>query len=313
MFDCEDFPEAQPPGSSTEAAATAVEEGVALDEAERTRDRRPEIDAADLLRCAKQAKVELKLACEVPVPSCDCDLDLEEAAEEGDEEAADAEIAAVATEHEDEEQVVAPSDAAVVPPEAVEAAAPAGPAFSCGDPPPPPAALAAPAEDASGGGSGSSIEEAVRGTWVSYKGECRIFEDHITSRLAYEELLNDGDGQRLHGWLVRKGSEAEGVLEASLSVLDEDEGVWYGPSFGEEPESVGDIQVRLLRKGLGPPELETRIRVEEEDSDWQPPVMFRLKEQEGGGPFVGGGAGISSSGPEPASDSAGVFVFGGAA
>jgi len=234
------------------------------------------------------------------MPGCDRDPDLEEAAEEvaekGDEEAVDVGTAACAAEDADEEKMATTAGAAVAPLEAAEAAT-----------------LAAAPAEVGGGGGGGSVEEAVRGTWVSYKGECRIFEDHITSRLAYEELLQDGDGQRLHGWLVQKGSQAEGVFQASLSILEEDEGVWYGPSFGEQPEAVGDIQVRLLRKGSGPPELETRIRVKEEDSEWQEPVTFCLKEQEGGGPFISGGVSICSNGPQPASDSSGLFVFGGAA
>mmetsp|Transcript_7448 Transcript_7448/g.20111 ORF Transcript_7448/g.20111 Transcript_7448/m.20111 type:complete len:180 (-) Transcript_7448:95-634(-) len=158
------------------------------------KDRRPELDAAELKRHAKRAKAELQRAVEVPVPP------------DHDEDAAD----------------------------------------------------------------GGDADEAcsVIGNWKSAKGGCRVFEDHITSRLSYEEPI--GDGSRLHGWLVKRDDEQ--IWESSLSVLEEGERPWYGPSFGEEPESVGDIRVRLTGKGV-----ETQIRVDGEDNDWQPPVCFRRK------------------------------------
>merc|ERR1719174_2037694 len=117
-------------------------------------------------------------------------------------------------------------------------------------------------------GDSSSTEEAIHGQWKSSGGECRIFLDSMTRRLAYEELL--GDGSRLHGWLVRKGSEL--CWQSTLWILDEDQTPWYGPSFGEEPDRVGDILVRLLPGR--PVKIQTQIRVADEDNDWQPPVTF---------------------------------------
>merc|ERR1711974_23003 len=99
------------------------------------------------------------------------------------------------------------------------------------------------------------------GTWVSPKGKCRI--TCIGSSLRYEEMLVGG--QQLHGWLIRRIGE-EQCWQASLSVED----------LGEEPsgmpEVVGDIEVSLLSGW--PRKLQTRIRVANEDVDWQPPILF---------------------------------------
>mmetsp|Transcript_13008 Transcript_13008/g.40206 ORF Transcript_13008/g.40206 Transcript_13008/m.40206 type:complete len:219 (+) Transcript_13008:54-710(+) len=136
---------------------------------------------------------------------------------------------------------------------------------------------------------------AVRGQWVSAKGECYVFEDHRTSRLTYEESLDNGC--RLHGFLTKlEGIREDGVAmawQAELAILDEEENPWYGPSFGEPPEPVGDIQVRY-RPGLAC-QLETRIRVAGEDDDWQAPLTLRRRKKT----------------PAPVADGAeGVFVFG---
>mmetsp|Transcript_38498 Transcript_38498/g.106091 ORF Transcript_38498/g.106091 Transcript_38498/m.106091 type:complete len:192 (+) Transcript_38498:79-654(+) len=135
-----------------------------------------------------------------------------------------------------------------------------------------------------GAGPGSSAcaqghaDSQVCGVWNSEKGECRIFEDHITNRLSYEEPIGDDGDCRLHGWLDACTAEG-GTLtwQARLAILEDGETPWYGPSFGEEPETVGDIQVRLL-SGSTPPMLETRIHVDGEDEDWQPPVTFRRQD-----------------------------------
>ncbi|CAJ1332515.1 unnamed protein product, partial [Effrenium voratum] len=54
------------------------------------------------------------------------------------------------------------------------------------------------------------------------------------------------------------------------------EGPWYGPSFGPPPEVVGDIKVRLLKGEK--PQMETQIRMKEEDEDWSEPTKFELEE-----------------------------------
>merc|ERR1712083_1178814 len=118
----------------------------------------------------------------------------------------------------------------------------------------------------------------VRGKWVSDKGECAIFRDNVTGHLSYEEPVGDN---RLHGLLVaQKDREASAPCwHAQLSILQENEHPRYGLSFGEKPEYVGDIQVRLL-PGEG---IETRIKFMDEDgvkdSDWQPPTFWARKEE----------------------------------
>lgn len=203
------------------------------------KDRRPVLDAAELRRDAKRAKAELQRACEVPIPdAADVDEDLAPQGSMDDGAAAGTSKA----------QEPAAAGEAPDRPQAEAAKAPVGHA-----------------------------EEAVVGEWISDKGECFIGEDRITSRLAFEEPL--GDGSRVHGWLVKQepGTTADdGSLacwQATLTLLDEGQGPWYGPSFGQEPEALGDIQVRLLVSGG----LQTRIRVADEDTDWQPPVTFRRR------------------------------------
>eukprot|EP00435_Cladocopium_sp_Y103_P071604 s649_g37.t4 len=121
--------------------------------------------------------------------------------------------------------------------------------------------------------------EAIQGLWRSSKGECAIFTDQRTNRLTYEESLSDQDA-RLHGWLEPEDEQAgEGVLAcwvAVLHLLDEDEMPWYGPSFGEEPEALGQIKVELL-PGM---KMQTSIRIEDEDEDWQSPTFFSRRTEE---------------------------------
>lgn len=207
------------------------------------KDHRPILDAAELRREAKRAKAELQHACEVPVPDgAEVDEDLQDSAPEGqDVQTAPGAGSAPEGDRPTEGRAAEPSEAA-------------------------------PASHAT-----RPAEEAVQGEWISEKGRCVIREDRMTSRLAYEEPL--GDGSRLHGWLLKQdaGKIAAGVddvvWEAALVMLDEGQMPWYGPSFGEEPEALGDIQVRLRPSGS----LETRIRVTDEDTEWQPPVAFRRR------------------------------------
>ncbi|CAK9002516.1 Ultraviolet-B receptor UVR8 [Durusdinium trenchii] len=88
--------------------------------------------------------------------------------------------------------------------------------------------------------------EAIQGSWRSAKGECAIFTDPRINRLTYEESLSDQDA-RLHGWLEPyEDEQGDGVIAcwvAVLHLLGEDELPWYGPSFGEEPEALGQIKV----------------------------------------------------------------------
>lgn len=113
-----------------------------------------------------------------------------------------------------------------------------------------------------------AAERAICGTWVSSKGECHISHDKLTDRLHYEETFASQDGdQLLKGWLMRR-MDVERCWQASLSVSVR----------GEEdrdltPETVGDIDVRL-GSGRPPSTLHLRIRVANEDEDWQTPVVF---------------------------------------
>merc|ERR1711971_652798 len=104
-----------------------------------------------------------------------------------------------------------------------------------------------------------------RGVWVTAngKGLCRIAEDHITSRLFYEEKIREDE--ILHGWLNDCSAKAGGALcwEAQLSILEEDDEPWYGPAQGPEPEYDGSIKVKLIP---GPSlQMETQIKVGEDE------------------------------------------------
>jgi len=230
-----------------------------------SQDRRPLLDAAELIRHAKRSKAELQRASVVPVPESDVDQnsvcgDIVEDGFAGLED----EAALAATTHSETEDAVELDD---------------------------------------GDSTGQSIDEVLRGDWISDSGKCHIFEDRLTSRLSYEERFDDGG--RLHGWLVRipeEEFEAAAVREdvaswqAKLWLLHECQDNWYGPSCGEEPESVGDIKVRIRRSaGLV---LESQIRVKDECGeydDWQPSVTWRKKKRtvlvdaDNNGLFVFGG------------------------
>mmetsp|Transcript_57650 Transcript_57650/g.115483 ORF Transcript_57650/g.115483 Transcript_57650/m.115483 type:complete len:234 (-) Transcript_57650:63-764(-) len=217
--------------------------------------RAPELDVAELRSRAESAEAALARACEVPVPESDVDQN----SVRGD--VADDSVAWPA------EEDLAQAYARLAAEDALEAAA----------------------ED-----EHQEPTVAVIGDWVSAKGECCVFEDHRTHKLSYEEFLDNGC--RLHGFLTKlNGFREDGIAmawEASLAILDQDEDPWYGPSFGEPPEPVGDIQVRLRSNSV----LETRIRVAGEDDDWQPPSIFRKRKKA----------------PAPVIEGAeNVFVFGG--
>ena len=77
----------------------------------------------------------------------------------------------------------------------------------------------------------------------------------------------------MHGWLDRIPGEAS-VWQGTLGFLEKERGPWYGPSFGFEPEMAGCIQAQLLPSDRV--SMETRIRVNGEDDDWQPPDRFLL-------------------------------------
>eukprot|EP00927_Polykrikos_kofoidii_P079424 TRINITY_DN76209_c0_g1_i1.p1 TRINITY_DN76209_c0_g1~~TRINITY_DN76209_c0_g1_i1.p1 ORF type:complete len:288 (-),score=61.34 TRINITY_DN76209_c0_g1_i1:172-1035(-) len=116
----------------------------------------------------------------------------------------------------------------------------------------------------------SKVAEVV-GDWVSEGGTCRVSEDTMTKRLYYEEPT--GDGSRILGWLDNPVEEDGNVAwEAVLSLLEEGARPWYGPSFGEPPEPLGDIRV-LLMPGE-PATMETKIRILGEDEDWGNPVLW---------------------------------------
>mmetsp|Transcript_29316 Transcript_29316/g.62336 ORF Transcript_29316/g.62336 Transcript_29316/m.62336 type:complete len:430 (+) Transcript_29316:101-1390(+) len=112
--------------------------------------------------------------------------------------------------------------------------------------------------------------EAVSGFWLSEMGQCRIYNDQITQKLCYEELIGDGS-ERLHGWL-EPIAKKNGVpcWQAELMILEEDDGPWYGPSCGEKPEVVGSIKVTLLADSQ---QMATQTKTED-DADWQPRTIF---------------------------------------
>uniref|UniRef100_A0A7S1M5M7 Uncharacterized protein n=1 Tax=Alexandrium catenella TaxID=2925 RepID=A0A7S1M5M7_ALECA len=251
----------------------------------------PELDLAELRRRASEVEAVLRLACQVPVPESDVDQDSvrSDAADEataGLEDEAGQQGRGRLTLLGDQVRslvgMLQPEQA--ITREQAEAAQSVAEGMS---------ASLAELREAQADEENPDPCVAVLGQWVCDKGDCSLFQDHRTNRLTYEEPL--GNGSRLHGFLTKlNGFREEGVAmawEADLSILDEDEDPWYGPSCGEQPESVGDIQVRY-RVGS---RLETRIRVDGEDDDWQPPQDWRRQR-------------LSSI---PAVDSAeDVFVFG---
>ncbi|CAE8643364.1 unnamed protein product, partial [Polarella glacialis] len=85
--------------------------------------------------------------------------------------------------------------------------------------------------------------------------------------------------------------------EATLRFLDQDEQPWYGPSFGEEHEALGEIRVQLFPGGR----LETSIKIDEEDEEWQPAVAFRRRTEE---------EEKASANAVQAAATSGAFVFG---
>lgn len=266
------------PLSGVAASATMYACPAAVGSTAPVKDRRPRLDAEGLRREAGRAEAELRRACAVRVPSAEADVDVAELEAECMNVLAAEELQAI-------EAVFAEYEA--------EYEAEAG-YINCAHHINGGAGGGAEEDGASsrvlfmdGGGEAAAVVAAdgpeVCGDWVSCKGECRVFLDHMTSKLSYEEVISD-DGDRLHGFLepveapAAEGSAAELLCwRADLVVLEDGQMAWYGPSFGEKPETVGDVQV-LLRLGDSP-RLETRIRVEGEDTDWQEPVKFRRKQK----------------------------------
>jgi len=127
------------------------------------------------------------------------------------------------------------------------------------------------------GNDSAAASSRPHGFWASSKGECHIFDDPITNQLSYEESVGDGS-ERLHGKLELVESGTDGATgpcwQASLMILEEGQSPWYGPSFGEKPEVVGDIRLRLLdAMAEGTPQIETRIKGKD-DKEWEAPVLF---------------------------------------
>lgn len=101
------------------------------------------------------------------------------------------------------------------------------------------------------------------GTWVSSIGQMRIFRDARCNRLAFEEKTGwDGDGY-FHGWLTPKVLGDESGWIASLSKFEEGDQPWYGPSFGEKPEDLGEIFITYCNDGPSPT-VSSKSRVAEE-------------------------------------------------
>mmetsp|Transcript_71333 Transcript_71333/g.133427 ORF Transcript_71333/g.133427 Transcript_71333/m.133427 type:complete len:177 (-) Transcript_71333:71-601(-) len=119
-------------------------------------------------------------------------------------------------------------------------------------------------------GISDKSSEALHGSWSSEKGKCTIGKDPVTARLCYMEDLEEGE--RLHGWLDVADAE---LWQGSLALLKSGQRPWYGPSFGEAPEVVGDIRVKLIPGS--PPKMESQIRMAEEGADWEDPTSFSLE------------------------------------
>lgn len=135
-----------------------------------------------------------------------------------------------------------------------------------------------------------AAERVVWGTWVSHKGECRISHDSVSDRLHYEEVFSSEDGERmLQGWLIRR-LDMDRCWQSSVAVT-----VCGGEGHDLSPERVGDIEVRL-GSGRPPSSLHLRIRVADEDDDWQPPVAFHRKPTKAAATARRGGPGRRSRG-----------------
>jgi hypothetical protein len=103
----------------------------------------------------------------------------------------------------------------------------------------------------------------LKRVWVSEKGWCRLLDkellepirgNSLTAQLAFEELTKDGS-ERMWGPLIeevtswdreaqellrrRYGADVLYVGSAELMVQDAEEAIWYGPSCGDMPETVG--------------------------------------------------------------------------
>ena len=70
--------------------------------------------------------------------------------------------------------------------------------------------------------------------------------------------------------------QEQGRLASEFAYYDMDEEPWYSSSCGEEPEYVGDIQVRLLSETA----IETQIKFSDDD-EWQSPVVLTLQHRDG--------------------------------
>merc|ERR1740121_1817505 len=138
------------------------------------------------------------------------------------------------------------------------------------------------AEEAASAATPIGIEEKIidhRGFWLSDGGQCHIFNDKITSRLSYEELIGDGS-ERLHGFFSEEQDLAANsgyTWLAPLCIIEDGEDPWYGPSCGVEPESIGEIRLKFIPAGegkLGSEIIETQIKTEE-DGEWQTAVCWK--------------------------------------
>ena len=81
------------------------------------------------------------------------------------------------------------------------------------------------------------------------------------------------DSGYLQGWLDRYSDG----WQARLVFYDIYEEPWYSPSFGEEPEYMGNIHVRLVSETA----IETQIKFFFfDDTEWQPPVVLTHQHRE---------------------------------
>jgi len=107
---------------------------------------------------------------------------------------------------------------------------------------------------------------ALCGTWASATGQCSIHTD-AAGRLWYQEALDSGK-QMIRGRLLRS-LDRPGCWLATVTLL----------SVGGESEVVGDAEVVgdiEVRSAAGCADtMRVRIRVAEEDEDWQETVLFR--------------------------------------
>lgn len=88
------------------------------------------------------------------------------------------------------------------------------------------------------------VHNRLVGYWYTPKSIIYIGPDVLTGQLAFNEMLFDDTGSRLHGWLKPKEfTDGHLIWRADTTKIQMGNQVWYGPSFGTMPatECIVDI------------------------------------------------------------------------